>query len=382
MTIQQTISEICKKEPFFTDLVLELNVVKDNSVPTLGTDGSNLIYNPKFFNSLKDSEKCGVVLHEILHCSFLHMFRIKDRDMQKWNIATDYAINPIVVQIFKLPKGCLIDSKYYGLSAEEIYDKLPKNKTKKQSWCDKGEWVPSNGGKESNTQKIKKIFSKGHKKRIKDKTERDWEQIAKKVFTEKYSSAPDYFKRFIEKNFYVPTIDWTLIVRSLLSEDINDYSFDIPDRRFLESDFILPDQSSRDKLKDVVFAYDTSGSISEEDLTAFYHETMELLSNFPSLQGWATACDAYIHSFQEINSKMGKDEINFQGGGGTDFEPVFEEITEREIKPKGVFYFTDLMGIFPRVEPSYPVFWLVRCGVGENYGLQPPFGEVIRFLRK
>ena len=147
----------------------------------------------------------------------------------------------------------------------------------------------------------------------------------------------------------------------------------------MDSDIVLPAMQSWDKLKDVVFAYDTSGSISQSDLTAFYNETLNLFSNFSNLQGHIAVCDADLHHFGEVNPQMGFEDFRFYGGGGTDFRPVFDKISSMNMKPKALFYFTDTYGSFPD-EPNYPVFWLVRSHIGDRSKLDVPFGTVIKFL--
>lgn len=386
MSIQDAIEEICVREPLFTSLVLGLTPVKDNeNCPTLGTDGEHLFYNTDFLETLNDEETCAVVLHEVLHCAFAHVWRREDRDAFRWNVATDFAINTVVDETFKLPKGSLLDPKYYGMSAEDIYESLEGEKGKKQGWCEKDGW-DGKGDKKKGSGKpslAEKIFGKKPKKKStmsKAEKEAKWKQLMKESILDNYGKLPGSLKRMVENTHYVPVLDWASLVASLLSEDENDYTFSNPDRRFLDGDIVMPGQFSIDRLKDVIFAYDTSGSIGEDDLKAFYHETLALFDNFSSFQGWIAMCDADLHSFKEADPSKSFEDFDFYGGGGTDFNPVFDEIKKRGLKPKGLFYFTDTYGDFPDEEPPYPVFWLVRSQVGENHPLPVPFGEVIRFM--
>ena len=69
----------------------------------------------------------GVYEHEILHCALGHPWRRDARDAKRWNVACDYAINPVIVERGKkLPAGALIDAQYSGKSAEWIYDRVPQ----------------------------------------------------------------------------------------------------------------------------------------------------------------------------------------------------------------------------------------------------------------
>jgi predicted metal-dependent peptidase len=49
-----------------------------------------------------------------------------------------------------------------------------------------------------------------------------------------------------------------------------------------------------------------------------------------------------------------------QGGGGTDFRPVFDWLVRQDRAPDALIYFTDAEGTFPRAEPGFPVIWLVK----------------------
>jgi predicted metal-dependent peptidase len=54
-----------------------------------------------------------------------HHTRRAGRDPRRWNEACDYAINPLLLDAgLKLPEGVLVDNRFRGLSAEEIYNRL------------------------------------------------------------------------------------------------------------------------------------------------------------------------------------------------------------------------------------------------------------------
>src|SRR5690554_3436799 len=111
---------------FFTSCVFGLKHEFDDSIPTACTNGYWVKYNSEFFMKQTPPKRLGLLLHETLHVIFLHMGRLKGRDMTKWNYACDYVINLILVDRgFELPAGALLDKKYKGMSAEEVYDLLP-----------------------------------------------------------------------------------------------------------------------------------------------------------------------------------------------------------------------------------------------------------------
>src|SRR5690606_5015163 len=59
-----------------------------------------------------------------------------NRDRQRWNVACDFAINLEIDGMsndYQLPKGVLLDKKYAGMNAEQIYDDLPKDVSQYQT---------------------------------------------------------------------------------------------------------------------------------------------------------------------------------------------------------------------------------------------------------
>ena len=86
-------------------------------------------------------------------------------------------------------------------------------------------------------------------------------------------------------------------------------------------------------------------------------------------------CDAAIH--QVVEFEPGDHDLTAfvpQGGGGTDFRPVFQWVADNGMDPAAIIYFTDLCGTFPEAEAApWPTLWV-------NYGdadTEAPFGETI-----
>ena len=120
---------------FFGNLATRLKLVNaDEWCPTAATDGRNFYYNTRFVKMLRPKELEFLFGHEVLHCVYDHFGRRGDRDPQLWNIANDYCVNADLVKhrvgekITSVP--CLHDSKYDGMSSEEVYDKLYENAEK------------------------------------------------------------------------------------------------------------------------------------------------------------------------------------------------------------------------------------------------------------
>ena len=120
---------------FFGNLATRLKLVNaDEWCPTAATDGRNFYYNTRFIDMLKPKEVEFLFGHEVLHCVYDHMGRRGDRDPQLWNVADDYCVNADLkkhrVGEFITTVPCLYESKYEGMSAEEVYDILYENAEK------------------------------------------------------------------------------------------------------------------------------------------------------------------------------------------------------------------------------------------------------------
>src|SRR5215468_5435087 len=113
------------KQPFFATLCLRLKLIPANAFPTMATNGKVICYNTAFVESLTPEELEGVLAHEVSHCALGHHCRRGSRKKRLWNVACDYAINPILLKNgLVLPAGALVNSDYEGLSAEQIYERL------------------------------------------------------------------------------------------------------------------------------------------------------------------------------------------------------------------------------------------------------------------
>jgi len=129
---------------FFASLLYRLNIFPDTKrTQSMAVDGRNLIYSPDFVDATGNEELLGVLAHEVLHCALAHHARMAGRDPQRFNIACDLAINPLLIDSgFKLPQAALMPGvgeyprELLGKSAEEIYELLTS-----QSQVDRG---PSN----------------------------------------------------------------------------------------------------------------------------------------------------------------------------------------------------------------------------------------------
>jgi predicted metal-dependent peptidase len=366
------------KHPFFAVLALHLqekNAGKE--LPTTATDGKSLFVNPEWAKKLDDDEKVFVLGHEVLHCALGHLWRRGTRDAERWNMAADYAINLILQKSgLKAPKDCLLDAKYDGMSAEEIYDAMPKDMKGKKPLC---VFLKGNGGGDGSPDgKGCQGEGDGHAHggdiEIDAPSAKEMETEWKGLLAEAATAAkmqgkmPAGMDRMIG-DILEPKMRWDQLLDQLISEVTrDDYDDQYPDRRLLhEHGLYFPDLKSEKRY--VAIAFDTSGSIGQEDLQAFAGETTAIIRSRGVSRIRLMSCDAAVHLDKMIEPQ---DELpaEFPGGGGTSFVPVFKRLEEDQEKPALLVYFTDAYGTFPENPPEYPVMWVVKGGSTKEV----PFG--------
>lgn len=114
--------ELILERTFYGVLVSQVEAVPSRDFPTMATNGRQHFFNPDFIGSLPQIEVLGVQAHETEHDARRHHTRRGNRDPQEWNICCDLAINPDLIRAgFKLPEGFLIEWRFEGMSAEDIY---------------------------------------------------------------------------------------------------------------------------------------------------------------------------------------------------------------------------------------------------------------------
>jgi predicted metal-dependent peptidase len=120
---------------FYGVLVANVEPVESKRFPTMATNGKQHFFNPDFIDTLTEAELLGVQAHESEHDARHHGTRRNGRDPILWNEACDYAINiDLIDEGFVLPKGALIDAKYRGMAAEDVFRsrELDRQKQKQQ----------------------------------------------------------------------------------------------------------------------------------------------------------------------------------------------------------------------------------------------------------
>lgn len=380
-------------QPFFSSMLLRMPMVEDINIPTMATDGLKIYYNPSILsgkNKLWSVEETTFVLaHEIMHIALEHHLRHGNRDHSLWNVATDFAINYTLVNAFseaglshkaKAPKGILLDKKYDGMSAEEIYSLIEKQAAKYIHMayqagdgshrgdcgsCGTIEPMPGrSGGQASEAEKAE--ASADVKVMVAQAA-----QVARMM-----GKLPSSLGRMVSE-IVAPRIDYRDVLREFIDMTArNDYSWTPCSNKYVWSSTYVPGVRS-EELPPIAIAIDTSGSIGNDQLTQFFGEINGILSARPT-KIYMVFCDAAVSEFYTVETD-GVDEVleprefKITGGGGTDFRPAFTFIEEHCPDAVSIIYLTDMFGVFPDEAPDKPTLWVSISNVEEA-----PFGQVVK----
>ena len=375
--ISATKIRLRKLSPFFAALSLYAEIDFSNEVQLAATNGKKIIFNPITYIQLPPSERDGVFLHELLHMALLHHLRRGVRDHYIFNIAADIVVNGMIVNEgnFKIPKYGIRDEDLEHLSVEEVYELIIKNKKKYNL-----NLVDLINDEKDSEDKDSQGKGNDLKTGISDlNTEAEirnyWKQAINdaKLITKGSSekSLPESF----ERNFgevLEPEIDWKTKLWNFLVRTPTD--FGEFDRRLIYSGLYL--ENLEGESINVFCCIDTSGSISNYEISKFMREIKGIINAYPNLNCRLWYADHECYGPYNIDSMENVPKP--KGGGGTDFEPFFKDITKKEFNNnEGVcIYLTDGYGYFPEKEPDLPVLWVVIPGGAEQEYF--PFGEIVK----
>ena len=374
------------RHSFFGNLATRMKLVNaDEWCGTAATDGLNFYYNSRFIMKLKVKEVEFLVGHEILHVVYDHMGRRMSRDPQMWNIADDYVVNADLkrhgIGQFITTVPCLYESKYDGKCAEEVYDDLMKNVQKisldeliDQMLDDhmdgdgEGEGDGEDGDKEGK--------GKGRPKLSEEERERIRQEVKQAIIAAGQGAEPGTLPKGVERmirDVTDPVMPWRELLQTNLTSAVrNDYTWTRPSRRSWHMDAIMPGMTPGEEI-DVTVALDLSGSISEKQAQAFLGEIAGMMESFSGYKIHVFCFDTSIYNPADFDSDNMDtiDEYRPQGGGGTDFDCIFEYLKENDIMPKRLVCFTDGYPCGSWGDPDYcDTTWIIHGDKDPH----PPFG--------
>ncbi len=399
-------------KPFLGALVLRLpmKTASKDWCPTTATDARAFYYNPEYIDALSLDETQFMLAHEALHCALSHFARRQHRIKHRWDLACDYAINPLLVDDgLKPPPNALLMPMYKGMTAEEIYPLIDDNdqsetldthaydrdadgqgqhsgmdeqdlqdqqRRNKTDEGDKGQGAPQprqepdnkHGGRGDSDSDEREPESGSKTGAAPPPLSPDEQETLQVQWQQRMAGAAQQamqagrlggeLKRMID-HLLQPQLPWRmLLARYMNALSRHDYSWSRPSRR--EGDHILP--SLRSQRIDLAVAVDTSGSIKDAEMQEFIDE-IDALKAQVQAQVTLLPCDSRLAPgapFRFEPWERFQRPHDLTGGGGTDFRPVFQWVEDQGLSPDLLVYFTDAQGAFPEREPIYPVIWLVK----------------------
>lgn len=377
--VQEARTSLITNNGFFGFLAMQLRLVEateiyGQKIDTMGVDGKNMFYNPKFVKGLTARELEGVVAHEVMHCAFSHFSRMGNRNPRIWNYAGDYVINADLLESgFTLPKERLFDPKYNGMSSEDVYEKLPKQEVAIIITNGKGD--PGGCGQ---------VLEAPGGQADKDDIQQTWETSVRMAIEVAKTNNPEHIPGSIRRligQLSKPKVSWRDKTRAFIDQSLSkETSWARPNRRSAGSGVLMPGYIS-DRLSHLVFIVDDSGSINMPMLTEFLSEVAGALYENVTDQLTVVYADTRVHHVDTYDSNdiVVPHELP-NGGGGTAFSNSFIWVRENVPEASCVIYLTDLQVSDFGEAPECPVLWAVYApdSLYEILASHAPFGTCIQ----
>lgn len=371
---------IMQKAPFVGLIAFRTPVTFVDSIATMATNGRTIIASRKFTDGLTLAELQGVIVHEVLHIVFLHMFRMSFRDPMLWNIACDFAINDIVLEMgFTLPAGGLIDKQYASMEAAAIYEKIIQSANKvsakfanpngKEGGKEDGEgetW----GGMVEPTGPDGKPLSEADKTAAEEEAKVMVKQAAQSA--KAIGKLPASFNGLIEA-LERSVVDWKDYIASWVKgTNPDDFSWRRPKMYSFPGCDVFTPRITRTGAGIGLLSIDTSGSVSDNELKRYVSEILGVVETLNPEKLFIVQHDSQINRVDEWEAGDQFTGVKIAGRGGTCIAPTFNYIEKMDEAPDWVICFSDMeIGDYPSVAPAMPVLW---CATGK---MTAPFGTYI-----
>jgi predicted metal-dependent peptidase len=423
--ISRAKAKLMQLEPFFAMLLFKMPTYPCYQIPSMGTDGTLLLYNPEFVSEvLLRKDVMFVLLHEVMHVFFKHHFRgpIKAEEakkmferlkrltekgkkdifledgienikhkMKEWNFATDYTINGHIIEnIPQVPHskeldpggkvGLLYKRELSGTTSEKVYDeiKTPYDPDADPGSDDMGMGIggvlPAGLGE----------LTEGEVKAIEGELDNAVKAAA--ISAKKAGKLPAGVEGVIE-DLYTTTTPWQDILRTVFTSiNKQDYTFQYPNKRYtqhmMDYGVVMPSLWG-EEYQNVGFIMDTSGSVGEREKQMLASELRHILEDY-NIKLHVLYCDtqAYTDSIQIFTKediRNGRLKLNVKGGGGTSMRPAFDYYRDNmdEHGFEVVICMSDMyLSDWGRLgtQPAFSTFWL---RLPDHSDQKPDFGTCV-----
>ena len=373
----------------------------------MATDGSHLFYspdqllrvfphNPVFLNRS--------LLHLLFHCLFRHLFLRGRRDSLLWNLASDITVEWIIDSLspasVRRPLSGM-RTRLYALFSEEdipvtaasVYRRL-KEETEadlqgllREFYVDDHRYWPGDPAASPSAARAGKKWEEIGRKTSQElslKGNNSGQEAGSLMTQITAGKSRQSYRDFLRK--------FTVLKEEVHSdEDSFDLSFYTYSLALYGNMPLIEPLETREvtRIRDFAIVIDTSYSTSGSLVRQFLAATFALLKSrdsfFSETRIHVIQCDQEVRADHLIRSQSDLDALldRFEliGGGGTDFRPAFSYIDqlleEQQFSQlKGILYFTDGKGIYPRRPPAYTTAFLF---MGQDPDRPPVPGWAIKF---
>ena len=365
--ISQAKAKLLVDYPYFGTLASKLELLVNDDIESFKSNGVTLEYRKEYLRELELSEIEFVLANGAMHSVLAHDMRKKSRSGWLWQMATDIAINDMLLQNgMDMPYGAQYRERFSGMYAEEIYAEL------------KSDILREDEDLEYEADDAEDVENKEQENQKQSQEALQEEILAEQLLAEEAISLlesklqsgelPESIERFFNIEGFAK-LDWREELREAIAPYFrDDYVMMPPSKKLLYEGIYLP--SSISETFRLVVVIDSSGSVDKEMLDTFLSEVNFIMEHTQNYVIDLLVCDDRIHFHNTFYSGESL-EVELKGGGGTDFRPVFNYIQEQMDTISLLLYFTDLEGFFPTEEPSFSVKWV------SPKEKEFPFGEII-----
>ena len=438
--ISGCVTALLREQPFFGSLALRLPVRPDTGRETLASDGQEIRYSPAWIAETDAHVIETAIARVVLACALKHHTRRGGRDPERWQRASQLVTHGLLRDAgFTLPPdaeawdGISVEQAYDrlpepdegdsgdsdppgagggsgadttggptgdGRGASDRGDDGEQSGDGDDGEAD-GSTEPSNddGGPGNDSDGTPASFDPAGTGEVMDAPadggedghgddspspsdvaaeEQAWDEAMHQALSlaKAEGKAPGGIEETV-RGAHAGTLDWRSLLRRYMTDAAkSDYSWSVPNRRFIDSGLYLPSIRS-EGMEAIAVIIDTSGSLPAATLAAFWAELREVAAEIRPESVVVLQVDAAVQDAAEYAPDDLPDEIAVKGRGGTDFRPGFEWLDEQGIRPAVCLYFTDMeCSRYPGTEPSFPTVWV-------NYSTPPaewnrePWGERI-----
>jgi|GEM_PF-1460796 len=364
------------KYPFFGSVVASINLEELKGLRSLENDGSTIYFDPDVLDEMSKDKQIFLFTHEICHIAFNHAYRSIGKNIELWRYATDAVVNAFLEDDgYVIPASSITEKtlRHNGLeihdlinfSSEEIYDELVKLKQKdqegRQSTDDSKDEPPGEEEDElvdTNENEVTETLED-----IDDKDEIKDDPESEKTTSEGTNNSGIRETDNVVNN--KPLVEWRLWLREALNMNV-DWTYK---NAVVEDGIVRPHLESYPEPETEILL-DTSGSIDESLLKNFLRECKYVLQESKVKVG---CFDDEFYGWTEIETVDDIDNLDYIGGGGTNFNAAVGAFTKRA---ENKIVFTDGLALNP--DTVIDALWIL---IGET-DIDPPGGRVIHFTEE